>query len=460
MTTDIRAALERLLELDKSSPMQDGQWATKHENAIADAIKALEAEPAGEGLAPRVLAMCKQRNWGLDWMCRGAYLHLEASELIEALRGKRGDPTAEAADVLLVLMSITENAGIAWADVVQQTAATCSRLEGCDQYPGEERMDNPAAPPAPEAGEQPVSQPYKLPEPGEVAELVEWLEAQAIVYGDYLQSRSGSKRLTRTATLLRQFSAPAPAAVPEVQRDAVIAAVTEALGNAYDCQRVWEAWGIGTMGADDFALVADDPDRVAEIADAVIEALHPAAPPAPLPLGYIDPEHQGDDRELLEAFYRACNAEGGTADEIHLRGLRAVLEARPAAPPAPEPGPPISHTERLRIVKHGICAGYNLGHHHTVEGGWGDPDEVAADYAEETLTDLGDEPPAVVPVAVEALTRLYRWGGIQEGRRYDSNVVLGVRHWIDGGMVGGLPQLPRWIADRCPPLPQGGEGES
>jgi hypothetical protein len=38
----------------------------------------------------------------------------------------------------------------------------------------------------------------------EVAELVEWLEAQAIVYGDYLQSRSGSKRLTRAATLLLQ----------------------------------------------------------------------------------------------------------------------------------------------------------------------------------------------------------------------------------------------------------------
>jgi hypothetical protein len=52
------------------------------------------------------------------------------------------------------------------------------------------------------------------PEVGEVAELVEWLEAQAIVYEDYLQSRSGSKRLTRAATLLQQLSAPAPAVVP------------------------------------------------------------------------------------------------------------------------------------------------------------------------------------------------------------------------------------------------------
>jgi hypothetical protein len=99
-----------------------------------------------ERLAPRVLAMCKLRNWSLHWTARGAYLHLEASELIEALRGKRGDPTAEAADVLIVLMSITENAGIAWSDVLRQAESTCSRLETCDQYPGEERMDNPTQP--------------------------------------------------------------------------------------------------------------------------------------------------------------------------------------------------------------------------------------------------------------------------------------------------------------------------
>lgn len=56
-----------------------------------------------------------------------------------------------------------------------------------------------------------------------------------------------------------------------------------------------------------------------------------------LPANYIDAEHQGEDLELLQTFYRACQAEGGTADEIHLRGLRAVLATRPAAPPAPVP---------------------------------------------------------------------------------------------------------------------------
>lgn len=45
-------------------------------------------------------------------------------------------------------------------------------------------------------------------------------------------------------------------------------------------------------------------------------------------------------------------------------------------------------SEQLRIVKAGIRAGYTLGHHHSVEGGWGDPDEVADDIAQETLDDL------------------------------------------------------------------------
>ena len=63
-----------------------------------------------------------------------------------------------------------------------------------------------------------------------------------------------------------------------------------------------------------------------------------AALAAPLPPDYIDHEHQGDDREMLETFYGACSAEGGTVDEITLRGIKAVLAARPAAPAAPEGG--------------------------------------------------------------------------------------------------------------------------
>ena len=90
-------------------------------------------------LAARVLEMCRTRRWGLHWTERGSYLHLEASELIEALRGKRGDPAEEAADVLLVLMSITEANGISWETVDERLRAKLARLETIPPYAGEER---------------------------------------------------------------------------------------------------------------------------------------------------------------------------------------------------------------------------------------------------------------------------------------------------------------------------------
>jgi hypothetical protein len=72
-----------------------------------------------------------------------------------------------------------------------------------------------------------------------------------------------------------------------------------------------------------------------KIADRIVRIC--ASQPQPLPSGYIDPEHKGEDLALLETFYRACNAEGGTADEIQLRGIRAVL-ATHSTPQPPADG--------------------------------------------------------------------------------------------------------------------------
>jgi hypothetical protein len=58
----------------------------------------------------------------------------------------------------------------------------------------------------------------------------------------------------------------------EVKLEPVMDAVAQALGDAYDCTRVWAAWGVGTMSEDDFHLISDDSSRVAEIATAAIEA--------------------------------------------------------------------------------------------------------------------------------------------------------------------------------------------
>ncbi len=39
------------------------------------------------------------------------------------------------------------------------------------------------------------------------------------------------------------------------------------LGDTYDCTRVWEAWGVGTMDQDDFLPVLD---RLDELIDALV----------------------------------------------------------------------------------------------------------------------------------------------------------------------------------------------
>ena len=69
---------------------------------------------------------------------------------------------------------------------------------------------------------------------------------------------------------------------------------------------------------------------------------------------HIDPEYQGEDRQILNVFYDACMSEGGTADEIQLRGIRAVLAARPAPqPPAEGEAVPVSE----RLPEPGDCDG-------------------------------------------------------------------------------------------------------
>jgi hypothetical protein len=142
-------------------------------------------------------------------------------------------------------------------------------------------------------------------------------------------------RRARVALYPEDFRAElaTPPAAPDTTREQVKAAVADALGgSAYDCLRVWSAWGVGTMGQDDFSPIAEDDDRVAEIADAAIAAL--------------------------------------------------------ATPPA------LDDDERLRLVTAGICSGYIAGHEATVEGHYGDPEEVAADMAPVVLAEVGATPPA------------------------------------------------------------------
>ena len=127
------------------------------------------------------------------------------------------------------------------------------------------------------------------------------------------------------------------------------------------------------------------------------------------------------------------------------------LPARSAIPPAPEPGEVGELVIRLRLISDGMNA---LNH---------EADSWVVTRAATLLQQQDAKLAALrgVPVAVEALTRLYWWGGMSGAYGYDADVVLGVRDWIDSGMVGGLPPLSAWVADHCPPLPapQAGGGE-
>jgi len=51
--------------------------------------------------------VCALKHWQKDWLCGGCYIHLEASEFIEAVRGK-GDPVDELGDVLFTVLAVAD----------------------------------------------------------------------------------------------------------------------------------------------------------------------------------------------------------------------------------------------------------------------------------------------------------------------------------------------------------------
>jgi hypothetical protein len=119
--------------------------------------------------------------------------------------------------------------------------------------------------------------------------------------GNHHRLRQRLKRMIATLPSPTTPPVSEPGEVGELDdehRAAVRQAVAEALGSgAYDCTRVWGAWQVGTMGEDDFVLVAEDDDRVAEIADAAIEAIRAIALPAPGPVSECP--HCGYEGEMV-----------------------------------------------------------------------------------------------------------------------------------------------------------------
>lgn len=79
-------------------------------------------------------------------------------------------------------------------------------------------------------------------------------------YRDWLELGIGTKLYTSPQSV-------------SVVTDNLREAIREALGDARDCTRVWSAWSYGTMGEGDFKLIAEDDERVEEIASAALEAV-------------------------------------------------------------------------------------------------------------------------------------------------------------------------------------------
>ena len=69
--------------------------------------------------AQSIVTECVRRDWDLGWIERGCCLHLESSELTEAMQGKGEDSVAsEIGDVLFVLLSIMGDRDIPFNEVL------------------------------------------------------------------------------------------------------------------------------------------------------------------------------------------------------------------------------------------------------------------------------------------------------------------------------------------------------
>ncbi|WP_175920347.1 hypothetical protein [Burkholderia pyrrocinia] len=146
------------------------------------------------------------------------------------------------------------------------------------------------------------------------------------------------------------------------QQEQVCEAIAKVLGGARDCTRVWSAWGAGTMGPDDFRIVADDPERVAEIADAAINAMS-ALSRAPctevagaVPIAWVradDPREAISDEKKCDMIAHAGAPGKKLAECYSIPAYGRPPSADAAAAPADERAAFPRYTEWMHLRRHG-----------------------------------------------------------------------------------------------------------
>ena len=77
--------------------------------------------------AKKSLDFCKEMGWTKDWLKGGCYIHLEASEFIEALRGK-GDPLEELGDVLNTVLSVAEYYNLSPSEAILKSKKKMNKI--------------------------------------------------------------------------------------------------------------------------------------------------------------------------------------------------------------------------------------------------------------------------------------------------------------------------------------------
>ena len=80
-------------------------------------------------MANRCSNVCDIKGWGKDWKEGGSYLHLEASEFVESLRGKHGIPEHEVADVLFVLLAMVKHHNVNLQETIKYINKKLEKIE-------------------------------------------------------------------------------------------------------------------------------------------------------------------------------------------------------------------------------------------------------------------------------------------------------------------------------------------
>jgi NTP pyrophosphatase (non-canonical NTP hydrolase) len=80
-------------------------------------------------LSQKIKIACETNGWASDWKEGGSYLHLETSEFVESLRGKKGTPEEEFADVMFVLIGMCAEHNVSFEKGFEQMEKKLEKMK-------------------------------------------------------------------------------------------------------------------------------------------------------------------------------------------------------------------------------------------------------------------------------------------------------------------------------------------